>query len=117
MGEQRSRRARRTATLPETCCLAFDGQANGRIYESVEGALSSSLPPGAGMGHAVQPAEETIMRERTLLPALIVASAGLTGCAAIKGIFKAGVWTGVLGLVLLIALVGGGLSFLRGRSG
>jgi len=33
---------------------------------------------------------------------LIVSSAG---CAAVAGIFKAGVWVGVIGAVLLIAVV------------
>lgn len=29
-----------------------------------------------------------------------------TGCEAIEGIFKAGVWTGVIAVVLLLAIIG-----------
>lgn len=37
----------------------------------------------------------------------------LTACELAKGIFKAGVWVGVLGVVVVLALVGWGLSRLR----
>ena len=50
------------------------------------------------------------LRKAALLPAIIVA---LNGCRAVAGIFKAGVWTGVVVVVALIALVGGGIAALR----
>ncbi len=37
-----------------------------------------------------------------LLPFLAVV---VSGCAAIGGIFKAGAWTGVIGVVVLLAIV------------
>lgn len=40
---------------------------------------------------------------RTLL--LLVATTLLAGCAAIGGIFKAGMWTGILALVVIVAIV------------
>ena len=39
----------------------------------------------------------------------------LTGCELVKGIFKAGVWTGVIGVVLVVALIAWGLSKLAKR--
>ncbi len=45
--------------------------------------------------------------------ALIVLCLQLTACELAKGIFKAGVWVGVLGVVLVVGLVGWGLSRLR----
>ena len=41
-----------------------------------------------------------------MLALLVLAAVSVTGCAAIAGIFKAGMWTGVLLVVILIALVG-----------
>ena len=44
---------------------------------------------------------------RVLLLVLLVASAmSLSGCEAIGTIFKAGVWAGVLAVVIVIAIVG-----------
>lgn len=37
----------------------------------------------------------------------------LPGCAAIAGIFKAGVWVGVLAIIGLVVVVGGLFSLLR----
>lgn len=37
----------------------------------------------------------------------------LPGCAVIEGIFKAGVWVGVLAIVGLVVVVGGLMSLLR----
>jgi hypothetical protein len=37
---------------------------------------------------------------------IVLAATPLAGCEAIEGIFKAGVWVGVLASVLVIALVG-----------
>ena len=41
------------------------------------------------------------------LAIVIAASSMLAGCEAIKGIFKAGVWVGVIAAVIVIALVVG----------
>jgi hypothetical protein len=41
-----------------------------------------------------------------MLVLLIVAAMSVSGCAAIAGIFKAGMWTGVVMVVILIAIVG-----------
>ena len=47
----------------------------------------------------------------------LLACFGLTGCELVKGIFKAGVWTGVLGVFAVIALVIWGVTrLLRGKS-
>jgi hypothetical protein len=45
--------------------------------------------------------------------AVLVLCLQLTACELAKGIFKAGVWFGVLGVVIVVALVGWGLSRLR----
>jgi hypothetical protein len=51
------------------------------------------------------------------LAVLACASVTLMGCEVIKGIFKAGVWTGVLGVFAVIALfIWGAARLLRGRS-
>ena len=47
---------------------------------------------------------------------LLLASTQLTGCAVVKGIFKAGVWAGVLGVVAVIALIGYAISKLGRRA-
>jgi len=41
-----------------------------------------------------------------LLVLLVVASLTLPGCEMIGGIFKAGMWVGVLAVVIVIAIVG-----------
>ena len=41
-----------------------------------------------------------------LLALLVAASIALPGCEVIGGIFKAGVWVGVLAVVIVIAIVG-----------
>jgi hypothetical protein len=50
----------------------------------------------------MQPSSQSIARYAWLLPPLVL---GLSGCAAIEGIFKAGVWVGVIAVafVLLVA--------------
>ena len=37
---------------------------------------------------------------------LVLASFTVAGCAAITGIFKAGVWTGMVMVVILIGIIG-----------
>jgi len=46
------------------------------------------------------------MRSSWLLLLLVLSALTLTGCEAIAGIFKAGMWTGVIGIVLLLVVVG-----------
>ena len=45
---------------------------------------------------------------------LVFASAAMSGCDAIVGIFKAGVWTGIVMVVILIAIVGFVATKIRG---
>ena len=46
------------------------------------------------------------MRFFWLLALLVVSAMTLTGCEVIGGIFKAGVWTGVIAIVLVLVVVG-----------
>jgi hypothetical protein len=50
------------------------------------------------------------------LTVLLLASMQLTGCSVVKGIFKAGVWVGVLGVFAVIGLVVYGISKLGSRA-
>ena len=45
------------------------------------------------------------MRAAVLIALVVLAAFTLTGCQAIEGIFKAGVWVGVIGVVLVIGIV------------
>jgi hypothetical protein len=49
-----------------------------------------------------------------MLVVLVVAAMTLSGCEAIGGIFKAGMWVGVLGVVVVIAVIGFIASAIRG---
>lgn len=40
-----------------------------------------------------------------VVPVLLMGSLMLTGCEAIGSIFKAGVWTGTIGVILVVILV------------
>lgn len=40
-----------------------------------------------------------------LIAVMIILITGLSSCAAIGGIFKAGIWTGVIGIALVVFLV------------
>jgi hypothetical protein len=51
-----------------------------------------------------------------LVPLLWLLSLNLAGCAVVKGIFKAGVWFGVLGVCAVLALLVYGVSRLGNRS-
>ena len=42
------------------------------------------------------------VRNVSALTAMVIGSVTLSGCAAIEGIFKAGVWTGVIIVVLVL---------------
>jgi hypothetical protein len=46
------------------------------------------------------------MRFLLLLALLVVSAMTLTGCEVIGGIFKAGMWTGVIAIVLVLVVVG-----------
>jgi hypothetical protein len=55
----------------------------------------------------------------TVSPLLVLAwalSVNLAGCTVVKGIFKAGVWVGVLGVCAVLALLIYGVSRLGRRS-
>ena len=41
----------------------------------------------------------------SLAAIMIILMTSLTSCAAIGGIFKAGIWTGVIGIALVVFLV------------
>jgi hypothetical protein len=46
------------------------------------------------------------MRSLWLLLLVVLAGMTVTGCGAIEGIFKAGVWTGVIMVVLVLVVIG-----------
>ena len=46
---------------------------------------------------------------------LILAATTLSGCAAVKGIFEAGVWFGIIGVLALLFLGMATLGFLKRR--
>ena len=54
------------------------------------------------------------LRRYWMLVLLVLASFSVSGCEAIAGIFKAGVWTGVVMIVILIAIVGFVAAKIRG---
>ena len=45
------------------------------------------------------------MKHKLLLPALAFVLVSLSACEAIEGIFKVGMWTGIIIVVLVIALI------------
>jgi len=49
-----------------------------------------------------------------MLVLLVVAAMSMSGCEAIAGIFKAGMWVGILGVVIVIAVIGFIASAIRG---
>jgi hypothetical protein len=49
--------------------------------------------------------QSTSILMRRTFPIVLIAPL-LSGCAAIEGIFKAGVWVGMIAVVVVIALVG-----------
>jgi hypothetical protein len=48
------------------------------------------------------------------LATVVAASSVLLGCEAVKTIFKAGVWVGVIGVALVLMLIFGLMRTLRG---
>jgi hypothetical protein len=59
----------------------------------------------------MQPARVSGALAAWLIP---TAALALSGCAAIEGIFKAGVWVGVIAVVIVLAVVFGLVRFLNG---
>jgi hypothetical protein len=55
----------------------------------------------------------TQITRTTLLWTLLLSVLALPGCEAIGKIFKAGVWTGVIMVAVVLALVGGALTLMR----
>jgi hypothetical protein len=53
------------------------------------------------------------MKNYTLLSTLLFLAITLTSCEVIGGIFKAGVWVGIIVVVLVIAIIGWIFSKLR----
>jgi hypothetical protein len=53
------------------------------------------------------PRQENVLKSKMPLyvPALLLLCLNLTGCDLVKGIFKAGVWAGVIGVFAVIALI------------
>jgi hypothetical protein len=45
------------------------------------------------------------MRAVVLMAVVVLAAFTMTGCEAVEGIFKAGVWVGVVGVVVLLGIV------------
>jgi hypothetical protein len=56
-----------------------------------------------------------IDRRNGLLLVGVVTLATLPGCALVKGIFKAGMWTGVIAVVIVLALIAWAVSALAKR--
>jgi hypothetical protein len=56
-----------------------------------------------------------ILKPRPYHAALLIGALQLSGCAVVKGIFKAGVWVGVLSVIAVIGLIVVGLSKLVRR--
>lgn len=47
----------------------------------------------------------------------IVVALGVTGCELVEGVFKAGVWLGVIIVALVAAIIAGTVAFVRKRFG
>ena len=52
-------------------------------------------------------------RQPIYVPVLLLFCMSLMGCDVVKGIFKAGVWIGVLGVFVFLGLIVFGVSKLR----
>jgi hypothetical protein len=50
-----------------------------------------------------------------LLLALLLLTMSISGCEAVLTIFEAGVWVGIIGIVIILAVVGLIFSLFRGR--
>lgn len=56
------------------------------------------------------------MKNTALLSALALVSANLTGCAAVRGIFKAGAWTGAILVFIIVGMIAGAMMLFRNRT-
>lgn len=45
------------------------------------------------------------LKLKTILPLLIFMSIALSSCQAIAGIFKAGVWFGIIGVIVVVVII------------
>ena len=57
-----------------------------------------------------------VMRATTLMRVMLIVLAAMSaaGCEMIGGIFKAGVWVGAIGVILLVVLLVVGVAKLKG---
>ena len=57
-----------------------------------------------------------VMRATTLMRIMLIVLAAMSaaGCELVGGIFKAGVWVGAIGVILLVVLLVVGVAKLRG---
>jgi hypothetical protein len=56
------------------------------------------------------------MKNITIPMALVLASVNLTGCAVVRGIFKAGVWSGALLVLVVVGMLAGAMMLFRNRA-
>jgi hypothetical protein len=83
-----------------------------RRFSALAGALVRFVKP-----HRVTMRTNVAPRPVALdltLAAIVTALAGSSGCRAIEGIFKAGVWTGIVGFIVLLAIVLGVMKLFTG---
>jgi hypothetical protein len=55
----------------------------------------------------------TLQRSGGTVALFMALAMSVSGCAAIEGIFKAGLWVGVIAVVLVLGLVGGAVALLK----
>jgi len=56
------------------------------------------------------------MKNKTALTALILASVNLTGCTVVRGIFKAGAWSGAILVIVIVGMIAGVMMLFRNRT-
>lgn len=56
---------------------------------------------------------ETLVRRYTPLALWLAAAVTLSGCNLVQGVFKAGLWMGVLAMLLVVGLAVGLIGFVR----
>lgn len=54
-----------------------------------------------------------VRNQKVLLASAMVIALFAEGCRLVSGIFKAGVWVGIVGLILALALIGGVLALFK----
>ena len=72
------------------------------------GVVAITLPPvpGGGRRNYCSRHLKTILMRRFLSLACLLMLLTLQGCAVAGGIFKAGVWVGILAVVLVVVVIG-----------